>query len=79
MLRRLLQERRNPHYESRLKAFEAKIKDLSLNANTRVSPAPFFEEDYVEISSKISTPQDIADLINILKDDHWLSVLGVEE
>lgn len=78
-LRQLLQQRRNPHYEKRLADFEGMVKKLPINDKTRVQPAPFFEDDYVEVSTKFRSQEDINDFISALKDGSWTELLKDED
>lgn len=70
-LRECLKERRNPHYQKRMASFQSKVKKIPLDAETSLSPAPFFEEDYIEVRSKISSKDDIQKLISALKHRGW--------
>lgn len=78
-LRHLLQQRRNPHYEKRLADFEGRVKKLPLNDMTRVRPAPFFEEDYIEITTRFYSQEDVNDFIESLKHESWNNVLTVHK
>lgn len=74
-LRRLLQQRRNPNYEKRLEEFEARVKKLPVNDKTKVRPAPFFEDDYVEVTTKFHSQEDVNDFISSLKDKSWTTII----
>lgn len=70
-LRRLLHKRRNPNYENQLSDFEKKIKDLGISAAIRVAPAPYFENDSIEISTTLHSTSDLNELIKSLQTKNW--------
>lgn len=74
-LRRLLQQRRNPHYEKRLEEFETRVKKIPVGDKTKVRPAPFFEDDYVEVTTKFYSQEDVNDFIASLKDKSWAGII----
>lgn len=74
-LRQLLQQRRNPRYEKQLANFEVLVKNLPINDKTRVQPAPFFEDDYVEVTTKLRSQEDIKKFISALQDASWMNLL----
>lgn len=78
-LRRLLQQRRNPHYERKLSEFESRVKQLPLNDKTKVRPAPYFEDDYVEVTTRFYSQEDMDAFIESLKDASWRTVIGEEK
>lgn len=75
LLRRFLHQRRNPQYETKLSDFEARVKELKLNDGVTVSPAPYFENDYVEVNTRISNLTELERLISDLKKDNWRQIL----
>lgn len=74
-LRQLLHQRRNPNYEKRLADFEDHVKKLPINDKTKVQPAPFFEADYVEVTTKFYNQEDVNEFIDTLKDGSWNEIL----
>lgn len=70
-IRQFLKQKRNPHYEKKLEDFESRIKDLPLTKDTRIQPAPFFEDDYIELSAKIGSTEDLQAFLESLKDKNW--------
>ena len=74
-LRQVLQKRRNPHYEQRLEEFEGRVRKLKFHHNTKVTPAPFFEDDYVEVTTKIRSEEDVQQLIDSLSSGSWTELL----
>lgn len=74
-LRQLLQQRRNPRYEKRLANFEVMVKNLPINDKTRIQPAPFFEDDYVEVTTKFRSQEDVNNFISALQDASWTNLL----
>lgn len=74
-LRQILHDRRNPQYQSHLHVFQSKVKKLPVNKKTRVLPAPFFEDDYVEINAKVYSQKDLKDLESLIKDKNWEELL----
>ncbi|OVE81964.1 hypothetical protein BVY03_01560 [bacterium K02(2017)] len=79
LLRRILHSKRNPFYETKLKEFDEKIKGLPLNKYTKISPAPYFEDDYVEVNTKINSKKDLDDLVQILQSEVWKELLVEED
>lgn len=74
-LRSVLQRKRNPNYEKRLRDFENTVKKLPLGGKTRVAPAPYFEGDYVEVVTRFSSQEDINDFAETLKSTLWPDLL----
>lgn len=74
-LRSVLHRKRNPNYEKRLRDFEHTVKKIPLGGKTKVVPAPYFEENYVEVVTRFSTPEDINDFAQTLKSESWSEVL----
>jgi hypothetical protein len=70
-LRQVLHQMRNPHYEGKLKDFEEKVTKISAGEHTKITPAPFFEEKFVEINARIHGPEDLDALAAALKDENW--------
>lgn len=70
-IRGFLKTKRNPHYEQKLEEFQARIKDLPLTKDTRIQPAPFFEDDYIELSARIGSAEDLGEFLASLKDLKW--------
>ena len=75
-LRHLLQKRKNPNYTTQLFEFEKTLKKLPLNNKVKVLPAPYFEEDFVEISARIHTKEDIDSLQKLLTNQEWSDLLS---
>lgn len=74
-LRQILHDRRNPQYQSHLQVFQSRVKKLPVNKKTRVLPAPFFEDDYVEINAKVYSQKDLKELESLVKDKNWEELL----
>lgn len=70
-IRQYLKQQRNPHYEEKLEQFQAKVKDLPLPKDARVLPSPFFEDDSIELSARISNHEELSEFLNSLKDSKW--------
>lgn len=74
-LRQILQKRRNPNYEKRLEVFQGQVRKLKFNDNTKINPAPFFEDDYVEVTTQIRSEDDVKQLIESLSSGSWSDLL----
>jgi len=74
-LRNHLKLKRNPLYEARLNEFESKVKSLPLNKKCKISPAPYFEDDYIEISTRFRSQKDINDFAENLKNGNLKDLL----
>lgn len=74
-LRQMLQLRRNPNFEVAMRDFHEKVSRLRLDDNTKVSPPPFFEDEYVDVHSKIRTLEDLNQLKQSLQDENWTHLL----
>lgn len=74
-LRRLLHKRRNPSYESHLKDFEDKVAELSLPEFVSIDPAPFFEDDYIELRAKLKKTDDLNALKDLFEDKAWSNLI----
>lgn len=75
-LRSVLQQRRNPSYEKKLSEFQQKVEKLPLDkSKTRINPAPFFEDDYIDVSTRFASQEDVNNFINVLKDPTWVEIL----
>lgn len=70
-IRKLLHKRRNPSYEGQLSKFEEKTATLGLPKHAQVNPAPFFEDDYIELTVKLHSHGDIRKLLESLNQDEW--------
>lgn len=70
-LRHLLTRRRNPLYEKKLAEFQDKVRHLPLPKDTRVEPAPFFEDDYIEVNTRVHNQQELNEFLESLKDNEW--------
>jgi hypothetical protein len=70
-LRHLLTLRRNPNYEKKLAEFQDKVKHLPLPKDTRVEPAPFFEDDYIEVNTRVHNQEELNEFLESLKDGEW--------
>lgn len=71
LLRQTLHKRRNPLYEGKLADFEDKVKKLPINTATKITPSPFFEENFIEVSTQFSSQEDINAFIESLKHQNW--------
>lgn len=74
-LREELKRRKNPHYEQQMASFQQKVKRIPLHPEISLNPAPFFEDDYVEVRTKIYTQEDIQKLIHALNHQGWEDLL----
>lgn len=72
-LRNFLQQRRYPHYHQTLSQFETKIKNLPITSQVKVEPAPFFEDDYIDIHARLNNRSDFSEFVNALRDKKWES------
>lgn len=70
-LRQAFLSRRNPIYESQLSAFDDKLSGIPMGKETKVSPAPYFEDDYLEINAKVHSLEDLRELADSLTDEGW--------
>jgi hypothetical protein len=73
----VLQRKRYPQYEKRLREIEHPVKKLPLGGKTRIAPAPYFEGDYVEVVTRFSSQEDINDFSQTLKSEIWSEILSV--
>lgn len=71
----LLRQRRMPLYHEKLESFESLVRKLPINQYTRVSPAPFFEEGYVDVSTRIYSKKDLDELANLFQSESWLELI----
>lgn len=71
LLRQILHKRRNPLYEGKLAEFENKVKKIPINTTTKITPSPFFEENFIEVSTRFTSPEDINTFIAALKHENW--------
>lgn len=71
IIREALKKRRNPRFEAQLESFLQKTQTMPLNTQTSVVPAPYFEDDYVEVKSRIYNQNDIQNLIQVLTHKAW--------
>ncbi|HLD44672.1 MAG TPA: ParB N-terminal domain-containing protein [bacterium] len=66
-LRDQLNTRRRPHLIKHQKQFDQSIKKLPLTENTKICPSPFFEDDYIQLTAKLTTQEDVTRLEELLK------------
>lgn len=71
LIRETLKKRKNPRFEEQMQHFLQKTKHIPIGAQTSVAPAPFFEDDYVEVKSRIYNHSDIQNLIQVLTHQAW--------
>ncbi len=71
LIRETLKKRKNPRFEAQMQHFLQKTKNMPLGAQTSVAPAPFFEDDYVEVKSRVYNQDDIKSLIQVLTHQAW--------
>lgn len=76
LLRAALQAKKNPLYDTQLSEFKGKVRKLSNRQNTKISPAPYFEDDYIDIQSRLSSQKDLKELIQTLNNEEWFNLLN---
>ena len=79
LIRETLKKRKNPRYEAQMHQFLQKTKNMVLGGQTSVAPAPFFEDDYVEVTSRIYNQSDIENLIQVLTHQAWGDIFSTPE
>lgn len=71
LLRQILNRRRNPLYEARLSDFVETVKSLHLNPITKVTSSPFFEDDSIEVHTKLTSQEELDAFIQTLQHKKW--------
>lgn len=74
-LRAYLQQRRHPLLKDKLEKFAAKLKSLPMKEDTKVSPAPYFEDDYIDLRTRLHNANDINALIELLKKKEFYNLI----
>ncbi len=74
-LREQLRQRKNPHYDRQMREFSQTIKPLTAQPHTQIAPTPFFEDDAVEIKSRLLNQNDRRRLIELLQNPAWEKIL----
>lgn len=70
--REVLQKRKNPHYSEKLKAFQKFVSPLPFDhKKTRFAPAPFFEDDFVEVTTRFFSVEDVSSFCKTLQGGAW--------
>lgn len=70
-LRTELHKKRNPLFEKKMADFKNWRAKLSLSKTTQVMPAPFFEEDYLAVTTRFSNEKEIDEFIKSLQEKNW--------
>ncbi len=74
LLRKRLKENRHPRYQQKLVTFEKGVQALVSSSsvkNIQINPAPYFEEDYVELKVRLHDQNDRKKLIELLQKKDW--------
>lgn len=74
-IRDALKKRKNPNFEQQLEDFKSKAEALPLEGQASLQPAPYFEDDYVEMNVKLYNQDDIQNLIKALQHRAWHDIL----
>lgn len=74
-LRQTLKAKKNPLYTEAMEQFEKNLNALDLPQSAQVQPAPFFEDDYLTITAKIKSTDDLSGLIQSLQSQNMLKLL----
>lgn len=73
--RDILQKRKNPNYHQKREIFQKTLSLLPLDKKkTRITPAPFFEGDYVEVTTRFEDIKDVERFCEILKNAIFLGL-----
>ena len=75
LLRDDLHQKRHPRLMAMKQDFKEKTKSLPKNNKIKIEPAPFFNEDYLEIQAKLSGQEDLNLLISFLQHKAWNELL----
>jgi ParB-like chromosome segregation protein Spo0J len=66
-IHKLLYRKRNPRFSRTEEQFRAREQELSLPANIRVSPTPFFESSEIRVEFSVRSPVDFRDTAKALE------------
>lgn len=74
-LRQALKSLKNPRYSQVMQEFEENSKSLALPQGAQIQSAPYFEDDYITLQTRIRNEDDLKLLVNSLQSEKILKLL----